>query len=140
MVWSMKRRNKTLITEPVLLERQIFLIRGQKVMFDSDLSLLYKVSVKRLNEQVKRNIGRFPIDFMFHLSKKETNNLKSQIATSSSGHGGKRKPSYVFTGHGVSMLSLVLKSERAIQMNIFIIRVFTKLREMIVNNKELAHK
>ncbi|MDO8579728.1 MAG: ORF6N domain-containing protein [bacterium] len=92
----MKKENKTLIILASI-ERQIFLIREKKVMLDSDLARLYQVSVKRLNEQVKRNIKRFPIDFMFQLNKEETNNLKSQIATSSLGHGGKRKLPYVFT-------------------------------------------
>jgi hypothetical protein len=135
----MKKKNKLSVVEPVLLENRIFLIRGAKVMLDSDLALLYKVPVKRLNEQVKRNINRFPIDFMFRLTKDEK---KKVVAICD--HLRMLKYSYqlpyVFTEHGVSMLSSVLKSERAIQMNIFIIRVFTKLREMIVNNKELAHE
>lgn len=109
-------------------------------MLDSHLAELYQVEVKRLNEQVQRNKNRFPEDFCFKLTREETENLKSQIATSSLGHGGKRKPSYVFTEHGVAMLSSVLRSDRAVQMNIFIIRAFVKLREVLSLHKDLAAK
>src|SRR3989344_9652427 len=110
--------------------RKIFVIRDQKVMLDNDLAELYQVDTKRLNEQVKRNNDRFPVDFMFQLTKSETNNLKSQFATSS--WGGKRKPPYAFTELGVAMLSSVLNSERAVQMNIYIMRAFVKLRKILI--------
>ena len=107
-------------------------------MLDKDLSELYGILVKRLNEQVQRNLGRFPPDFMFQLTNEEWQNLKSQFATSS--WGGVRKSPYVFTELGVSMLSSVLNSERAVQMNIFIMRTFVKLRQLIAHNKDLAGK
>jgi len=118
-----------------IITNKIYLIRNQKVMFDSDLAELYQVKTKRLNERVKRNIARFPKDFMFQLTKEEWLNLKSQIATSS--WGGRRNLPYAFTEHGILMLSSVLNSERAIAVNIRIIRVFTKMREMLVDNLNL---
>lgn len=123
-----------------MIERKIYLIRGHKVMLDKDLAELYEVPTRRLNEQVKRNIGRFPSDFMFQLTAGETDNLRSQIATSSSAHGGRRYLPFVFTEQGVAMLSSVLNSERAVQVNIAIIRAFVKLREMIASNKDLAKR
>ena len=120
-------------------------------MLDRNLAELYGVETKRLNEAVKRNVERFPADFMFQLNQQENSlfirsqietlnneNLKSQIATSS--HGGRRKLAFAFTEQGVAMLSSVLKSKRAIQVNIQIIRTFTKLRELIATNKELREK
>ena len=109
-------------------------------MLDSDLSELYGVTTKRFNEQTKRNKERFPEDFTFQLTVDEYTNLRSQIATSSLEHGGRRYLPYVFTDYGVAMLSSVLNSDRAIQMNIFIIRVFIKIREMILSNKDLEIK
>ena len=103
-----------------MIERKIYLIRGHKVMLDSDLGELYGVPTRRLNEQFCRNISRFPSDFMFQLSPQEAENLRSRFATSSSRHGGRRYLPYVFTGQGVAMLSSVLNSERAIQVNIAI--------------------
>lgn len=126
--------NEIAIPEEVI-TRKIHLIRGQKVMLDSDLAELYQVETKRLNEQIKRNTSRFPEDFMFQLTKQEWNNLKSQNATSS--WGGRRTLPYVFTEHGVLMLSSVLNSARAIAVNIHIMRVYTKLREMIITHKDL---
>jgi len=123
-----------------MIERRIYLIRGHKVMLDRDLAELYEVPTRRLNEQVRRNIARFPSDFMFQLSSEETENLRSQFATSSSGHGGRRYLPYVFTEQGVAMLSSVLNSERAIQVNIAIMRTFVKLREMLATNKDLSRK
>ena len=137
--------SKTIAAE--VIATRIFEIRGKKVMFDRDLAGLYGVKLKRLNEQVKRNIKRFPEDFMFRLTKKEfenlifqngISNLRSQFATSS--WGGRRYLPYVFTEHGVAMLSSVLNSERAIQVNILIMRAFTKLRDMLLTHKELAVK
>lgn len=123
-----------------LIERKIYLIRGQRVMLDKDLAELYQVPTRRLNEQVKRNIGRFPSDFMFQLTAGEADNLRSQIATSSSSHGGRRYLPFVFTEQGVAMLSSVLNSERAVQVNIAIMRAFVKLREMIASHKDLAKR
>ncbi|WP_240925087.1 ORF6N domain-containing protein [Maribellus sediminis] len=111
---------------------KIFFIRNQKVMLDSDLAELYGVETRRLNEQVKRNSSRFPEDFMFQLSQVEYENLKSQFATSS--WGGRRKLPFVFTEHGALMLSSVLNSEKAIKVNIQIMRIFTRIREMRTNN------
>jgi len=127
---------------------KIFEIRGRRVMLDRDLARLYGVETKRLNEQVKRNIKRFPEDFMFQLTKKEAINLMFQIGTSSSrsqiatlkqGRNIKYLP-YVFTQEGVAMLSSVLNSERAIQVNILIMRAFVKLKELLLTHKELALK
>lgn len=126
-----------MVSEENILEK-IYLIRGQKVMLDRDLAEMYGVEVKRLNEAVKRNATRFPEDFMFQLAQNEWRNLKSQFATSS--WGGARKPPYVFTEQGVAMLSSVLNSETAIQVNIQIIRLFTKMKQLILDNKDLWMK
>jgi len=136
----MKKEKQILYTNPDLLERRIFLIRGVKVMLDSDLAELYEVDTKSLNRAVNRNIDRFPNDFCFKLNKQEIQNLRYQIGTSSSGYGGRRYLPYVFTEHGVAMLSSVLKSERAVIMSLFIIRAFVKLREMLATHKDLANK
>ena len=122
------------------IEQKIYLVRGHKVMLDRDLAEMYEVPTRRLNEQVKRNISRFPSDFMFQLSSEEADNLRSQFATSSSGHGGRRYLPYVFTEQGVAMLSSVLNSERAVQVNIAIMRTFVKLRQMLASNAELARR
>lgn len=122
------------IPEEVIASK-IYQIRGQKVMLDSDLAELYEVETKRLNEQVKRNESRFPDDFMFQLTAEEWENLKSQNATSS--WGGRRKLPYAFTEHGVLMLSSVLTSKRAIAVNIHIMRVYTRLREMLLTHKDV---
>ena len=122
-----------------IIENKIYLIRGQKVMLSMDLARLYRVPVKRLNEQVKRNIKRFPEDFMFQLSGDEYEILKSQFATSRWG-GARRANPYAFTEQGVAMLSSVLNSERAVQVNIAIMRAFVKLRQILSTHKELAHK
>ena len=122
------------------IERKIYLVRGLKVMLDSDLAELYGVPTRRLNEQVSRNAVRFPSDFMFSLSPEELRNLKSQFATSSLEHGGRRKPTQVFTEQGVAMLSGVLHSERAIRVNITIMRAFVRLRELLASHKDLARK
>ena len=104
-------------------------------MLDQDLAVLYDVETKRLNEQIKRNLNRFPDDFMFQLNNEEYNNLKSQIATSS--WGGRRTNPFAFTEHGVLMLSSVLNSDRAIAVNIKIIRIITEMRETILANKDI---
>ncbi len=118
-----------------VIEKKIFLIRGQKVMIDRDIAEMYGVETRRLNEQVRRNIKRFPEDFMFQLSKEEFGNLKSQIATSS--WGGVRKTPLAFTENGVAMLSGVLTSDRAIEVNIQIMRTFTRLKTLALENNEL---
>ncbi|RLI99254.1 MAG: ORF6N domain-containing protein [Candidatus Aenigmatarchaeota archaeon] len=124
-----------------LIERKIYLIRGHKVMLDSDLAQLYGVETRVLLQSVKRNISRFPEDFMFQLTKEEYDSLRSQIVILKPGRGKHRKYlPYVFTEQGVAMLSSVLKSERAIQVNIAIMRAFVRLREMLSTHKELAHK
>jgi len=119
--------------------RSILSIRAERVMLDSDLALLYGVSTKRLNEQVKRNRARFPGDFMFQLTAAEFAGLRSQIVTSNA-RGGRRTPPYAFTEQGVAMLSSVLHSQRAIQVNIEIMRAFVRLRHVLASHKELARK
>ncbi|CAH0216842.1 hypothetical protein SRABI27_02127 [Pedobacter sp. Bi27] len=114
---------------------KIYELRGLKVMLDSDLAELYGVETKRLNEQVGRNPDRFPEDFMFQLNDEEWLNLKSQFATSS--WGGRRKLPFVFTEHGILMLSSVLNSKQAIQVNIQIVRIFSRIRQFIIDNGEL---
>ena len=120
-----------------IIEKKIFLIRNQKVMLSTHLAELYEVEVKVLNQAVKRNIDRFPKDFMFQLSMREFENLKSQIVTSSWG-GMRRSLPYAFTEQGVAMLSSVLNSKKAIKVNIQIMRAFVKLREILSTHKELA--
>jgi len=122
-----------------VIQQKIFLIRGQKVMFDKDLAALYKVKPIRLREQVKRNRKRFPRDFMFQLNEQEIDFMVSQNAIPSRKYLGGHRP-YVFTEQGIAMLSSVLNSERAIQVNIQIMRTFTKLREMITTHKDLKRK
>jgi hypothetical protein len=117
---------------------KILIIRGKRVMLDTDLAVLYGVKTGRLNEQVTRNIKRFPEDFMFQLTKEEALNLKSHFATSS--WGGVRKLPRVFTQEGVAMLSSVLNSERAIMVNIQIMRAFAQLRRMLLTNRDLKRK
>ncbi|MFC5682103.1 ORF6N domain-containing protein [Flavobacterium sp. MAHUQ-51] len=113
----------------------IYYIRNQKVMLDRDLATLYGIETRVLKQAVRRNISRFPEDFMFELSKDEFQNLTSQIVTSS--WGGNRKPPFVFTEHGILMLSSVLNSEKAIQTNIQIMRIFTKVRQMLLDTTEM---
>ncbi len=120
------------------IETQILLIRGQKVMLSVHLAELYEIEPRVLIQAVKRNIERFPEDFMFQLSAEEFANLKSQIVTSS--WGGARTAPYAFTEQGVAMLSSVLRSSRAIQVNIAIMRTFVQLRQMLVSNAELSRK
>lgn len=124
-----------------IIERRIYFIRNQKVMLDSDLAGLYEVTTFNLNKAVKRNLARFPEDFMFQLTKEEAESLRFQIGISKpSGRGGRRYLPYVFTEQGVAMLSSVLNSERAIEVNIAIMRAFVKLREMLLSNEELNQK
>jgi hypothetical protein len=132
---KMAKKSTELVIPHEVIMNKIYFIRGHKVMLDRDLGDLYQVETKRLNEQVKRNTKRFPEDFMFQLTEQEFENLKSQIATSS--WGGTRKLPFVFTEHGVLMLSSILTSDRAIQLNILIMRVFARIRQMITDNTEL---
>jgi hypothetical protein len=120
-------------------EGAIHLIRGQRVMLDSDLAAIYGVTTKRLNEQLRRNRSRFPGDFAFQLTTEEFTNLKSQIATSSF-HGGRRYHPWVFTEHGALMLASVLNSEIAVQASVRVVRAFVRLREMVAANAQLAAK
>jgi hypothetical protein len=121
-------------------ESRILIIRGHKVMLDVDLAEMYGIPTKRLNEQIKRNLKRFPIDFMFQLTKDEAEFLRSQIATSKKGSGGRRYLPLAFTELGVAMLSSVLNSERAILVNVEIMRAFVRLRQVLSTHKDMARK
>jgi hypothetical protein len=129
--------DQSLLSEETI-SNKIYFIRNQKVMFDSDLASLYGIETRVLKQAVKRNISRFPDDFMFELSKIEYDSLRSQIVTLKNGRGQHQKylPS-VFTEHGVLMLSSVLKSDKAIQTNIQIMRIFTKVRQMLLDTTEI---
>ena len=122
------------------IEHAILVLRGQKVMLDSELAALYEVPVKALNQAVKRNLDRFPEDFMFRLNQEEATSLRSQSVTSKAGRGGRRTEPYAFTEQGVAMLSSVLRSPRAVHVNIEIMRAFVRLRQMLQQNTELARK
>jgi hypothetical protein len=124
----------------VTVESRILVLRHHKVILDTDLAELYNVPVKRLNEQVKRNLERFPSDFMFQLTSKEDAALRSQFVISKKGRGGRRYPPYAFTEHGAIMAATVLNSKRAIQMSVFVVRAFVRLREMLSANRQLAAK
>ena len=134
--------NQSLIRIPVdRIEKSIYLIRGQKVMLDSDLAALYEVTTKVLNQAVRRNGERFPQDFMFQLNRLEADELnRSQFVTGSQKHRNPRFRPYAFTEQGVAMLSSVLRSDRAALVNIAIMRAFVALRQMIASNAELARK
>ena len=135
----MAKKDKNLALLPdESISRRIYLIRKQKVMLDRDLAELYEVETKRLKEQVRRNIYRFPADFMFELTKEEFSDLRSQIATSS--WGGPRYVPMAFTELGIAMLSSVLNSKRAIKVNIQIMRTFSKMREMLATHTDLRRK
>ena len=123
------------------IENQIFILRGKRVMLDTDLARLYDVATKRLNEQVRRNPERFPEDFAFQPTDQELRDLKSQFATSSaSAHGGRRKPPLVFTEHGALMAAAVLNSTRAVEVSVYVVRAFVKLRELAAAHKILTDK
>jgi len=122
------------------IDRCILLVRGQKVMLDSDLAALYEVETKALNRAVLRNRSRFPADFMFQLTSAEMENLRCQIGTSRTGHGGRRFLPFAFTEQGVAMLSSVLRSERAVAVNVEIMRAFVRLRHVLATHKDLARK
>jgi hypothetical protein len=131
----MDNANTDLIIADEIIVDKIYLVRGRRVMLDEDLAQLYRVETRRLNEQVKRNMDRFPEDFMFQLTIDEFENLISQNATSS--WGGRRKLPYAFTEQGVAMLSGVLNSKIAVQVHIQIIRVFAKMKEMLLIHKDI---
>jgi len=133
----MAKTNKELMIPDELVMNRIYLVRGQKVMLDRDLAELYGVETKRLKEAVRRNITRFPDDFMFEMIPEELENWRTQFAISNSEKMGLRRPPFCFTEQGVAMLSSVLNSERAIRVNIQIIRVFTRMREMIMTHKDI---
>ncbi len=123
-----------------MIERRIYLIRGHKVMLDSGLAELYGETTTRLNQQVRRNMDRFPEDFAFQLTQEESDALMLQIATSKTGRGGRRKLPLVFTEQGVAMLSSVLRSKRAVAVNITIMRAFVRLRQVLATHKDLARR
>jgi hypothetical protein len=131
--------NETALVPVERIEQAILVLRGHRIMLDEDLAELYRVEVKALNQAVKRNLARFPEDFMFQLTKKETEILRSQSVTSSS-WGGRRTLPYAFTEQGVAMLSSVLRSERAVRVNIEIMRAFVGLRRMLQANTVLARQ
>jgi hypothetical protein len=127
-----------MISTPV--ESRILILRHQKVILDADLAELYAVPVKRLNQQVKRNEERFPDDFMFQLTPRENKILRLQIATSNRARGGRRYRPYAFTEHGAIMAATILNSRRAIQMSVFVVRAFVRMREMMASNRAIAFK
>lgn len=132
-------RRTTVPIEPIT--QSIVVVRGQKVLLDSALASLYGVGTKRLNEQVKRNLARFPKDFLFRLTPAEIETLnRSHFATGSQRHRDPRFPPYAFTEHGAIMAATVLNSRRAVEMSVYVVRAFVRLREVIATNRELAHK
>lgn len=122
------------------IDEKIYLVRGQKVMLDSDLAQVYQVETKMLNRAVKRNLDRFPEDFMFQLTDEETKSLRFQIGTSKTGRGGRRYSPYVFTEHGAVMLASVLNSPTAIEASIKVVRAFIKMRSILALHQDLAER
>jgi phage regulator Rha-like protein len=138
---SVPKTSRTTAVRVEDVSRAILVLRGHKVLLDTELAALYGVSAKRFNEQVRRNRNRFPADFMFQLTAEESRALRSQFATLKSGRGQHRKYlPYAFTEQGVAMLSSVLRSARAIAVNIQIMRAFVRMRELLISNRELAEK
>jgi len=137
---NLQWRDRMSITSLEQLEKFILTIRGQRVMLDSDLAKIYGVSTKHLNQQVKRNLERFPQDFMFQLTEIEEEYLRSQFVTSKPGRGGRRYLPYVFTEHGALMLANVLNSSTAVAASIQVVRAFIRLRQMMISHTELAQK
>lgn len=135
-----KSSDETALITLDLIERKIYVVREQKVMLDSDLAKLYGVATKIFNQAVGRNLQRFPEDFRFQLTVGEFESLRSQFVTSNEGRGGRRYMPYVFTEQGVAMLSGVLNSERAVQVNIGIMRAFVGMRKMLLTNEEVGKK
>jgi phage regulator Rha-like protein len=140
MVAPMPALLKPSIVPSALISQKIFFLRGTRIMLDADLAQLYGVATKNLNKAVKRNANRFPSDFMFRLSSKEMRNLRFQIVTSRGAHGGRRYAPYAFTEQGVAMLSSVLRSSRAVQVNAAIMRTFVRIRKMLATHEELRRK
>ncbi len=132
--------NKTTIVLAKRVTSKILILRNQKIILDTDLAELYGVPVKRLNEQIKRNPRRFPLDFLFRLTREEYKNLRSQNATSSSPHGGRRYLPHAFTEHGAIMAATVLNSKRAIEMSVFVVRAFVQMRQALVVNQHVVSK
>lgn len=132
--------NKTAIVLAKRVGSKILILRNQKVILDTDLAELYGVPVKRLNEQLKRNPQRFPADFLFTLTREEYKHLRSQNATSSSAHGGRRYLPHAFTEHGAIMAATVLNSKRAIEMSVFVVRAFVQMRQSLVVNQHVVSK
>lgn len=137
---SMQMPPQNAIVPTALISQKIFFVRGTRVMLDADLARLYGVATKNLNKAVKRNASRFPSDFMFQLSPKELHSLRFQSGTSKPVRGGRRYVPYAFTEQGVAMLSSVLRSSRAVQVNVAIMRTFVRLREMLTTHEELRRK
>ena len=140
-----KRKRAKLLRMPkrpptFAVESRILFLRHQRVILDADIAELYGVPVRVLNQQVKRNQQRFPSDFVFQLTAKEHEILRSQFVISRGAHGGRRYPPYAFTEHGAIMAATVLNSERAVQMSVFVVRAFVRLREMLATNRRLAGK
>lgn len=134
-------RNKLTVHMPVeRIARSILILRGQRVLLDAELAALYGVTTARLNQQVRRNLRRFPGDFMFQLTGEEHSALMLQNATSKPGRGGRRKPPLAFTEHGAIMAATILNSKRAVEMSIYVVRAFVQLRDLLASNKELARR
>lgn len=133
----MRTRRRALV---IPIESRILILRRQKVILDRDLAELYRVPVKRLNEQVKRNQARFPSDFLFQLNRREYESLRSQFATSNARRGGRRYLPHAFTEHGAIMAATVLNSKRAVEISVFVVRAFVRLREMLATNRQIAAK
>lgn len=133
-------KSKALLLPSAIVERRIYTIRKLRVMLDRDLAELYEVTTGTLNQAIKRNIERFPSDFMIHLTAKEEVGLRSQIVISNDGRGGRRYLPYAFTEHGIAMLSSVLNSPRAVQVNIAIMRVFVQMRNIAITHRDILRK
>jgi hypothetical protein len=136
----MQTLSQNAIVPTAVINQKIFFVRGTRVMLDADLAQLYGVATKNLNKAVKRNASRFPTDFMFQLSSKDLHSLRFQFGTSKLGRGGRRFAPYAFTEQGIAMLSSVLRSARAVQVNVAIMRTFVRLREMLATHEELRRK
>lgn len=129
-----------LLPQAEAISLRILTLRGQRVIVDADLAALYDVPTKRFNEAVKRNLDRFPVDFMFQLTAEEFANLRSQFATSSDGHGGRRYAPRVFTEHGALMAATILNSPRAVEVSVYVVRAFVRLRELANSHGDLAKR
>ncbi|MET0533260.1 MAG: ORF6N domain-containing protein [Steroidobacter sp.] len=136
----MTRSKSTALVPIERIARSILILRGQRVLLDAELAALYGVTTARLNQQVRRNIRRFPGDFMFQLTTEEHTALMLQNATSKPGRGGRRKPPLAFTEHGAIMAATILNSKRAVEMSIYVVRAFVQLRDLLASNKELAKR